>query len=393
MFQKATGSLPTLPVEILHHVFNSLDATTIFLSVRHVCQHLKGTVQTYNRYALDFTSMSKPDFHRLLSCIRPECVTALTLSNGEATPGQIALFLSLVNIDRFTRLRSLSLLEINERDLCSILAHASSCPLTSLAIMCNLDGSLQEQIVQHLLLIIGQPTLMRLELLNEHLCNLVDRIEWPTQSKLRCLRIQCSTGKRLSEILDRSSDLERLMLGEDLRRFACSSRTTEASFFSPYPRLTSLVSSYCALPMDTLQSLLCHTPSLTYLKIISIDYDVMDGSRWEDLIKTKLPLLGKFEFLVHFSLHPSDEENAKSMLNRVMTPFGTPFWTEEKRWHVTCKWLPNNQTAEIYTSPICTSNYLYYSDLDVMTISNFSRDGTDPNRTNRVIETVSTVDR
>lgn len=378
MFRSATASLATLPVEMLHHIFNSLDGTTIFLSVRHVCQHLKTAVQTYNRYALDLMSMFKPDFHRLLSYIRPERVIALTLSDGGATPGQIGLFLLLVNIDLFTRLRSLTLLEINERDLCSILAHARSCSLVSLTIMCSLDGSLHEQIVQLLLSIISQPTLLRLDLLNEQLCDLIDHIEWPTHSKLRYLRMQCGTGQRLSEILDRSSNLERLILGEDLRRFSCFPLATEASFFSLYPYLTSLVSSHCTLSIDIIQSLLSHTPSLTYLKIISIDFYMMDGCRWEDLIKTKLPLLGKFEFLVHFSQSSLDEETTESMLNRVVTPFCTPFWMEEKKWLVTCNWSPKNETAEIFTSPICTFNYLYYSDPNMMSICNFSRQDQHP---------------
>ena len=388
MFCSATASLPTLPLEIFHHIFNSLDGTTIFLSVRHVCQRLKAAVQTYNRYALDLASISKPDFHRLVCYIRPECVTALTVSNVGPTPGQISLFLSLVKVDYFTRLRSLTLLEINERDLCTILTHASSCSLASLTIMCKLDGSLKEQIVQLLLSIISQPTLLRLELLNEQLCDLIDHIEWPTHSKLRYLRMQCNSEERLSEILDHSSDLERLMLGEDLRRFSCFSRATEASVFSQYPRLTSLASSHCTLPMDTIQSLLCHTPALTYLKIISIDCYMMDGRRWEDLIKTKLPLLVKFEFLVRFSPSPSDEETTESMLNRVIIPFRTPFWTKEKQWLVTCNWLPKSETAEIYTLPICTSHYLHYSDPNMMSICNFSRQDQHP----IILDRVSRVD-
>ena len=106
------ASFLSLPVEVLHLIFDELDGATLFLSVREVCRSLRAAVESHHRYALDFTALSKPDFHRLMRVVLPERVTDLSLSDGEMTPGQIAVFLSLFDIGLFARRRSLTLLTI-----------------------------------------------------------------------------------------------------------------------------------------------------------------------------------------------------------------------------------------------------------------------------------------
>jgi hypothetical protein len=48
--------------------------------------------------------MSKAEFHQILRRVRPKSMTSVTLSDEEKTPGQIGVFLSLIDISRFTRL-------------------------------------------------------------------------------------------------------------------------------------------------------------------------------------------------------------------------------------------------------------------------------------------------
>jgi F-box-like len=162
-------SLPTLPVELLHRVFDDLDASTILFSVQNVCRQLKTVVDTYHRYKLDFNWTSQPDFNRLLRLIRPDRVTSLVLVDDWMTPGQISAFQSLVDIHHFTRLHSLTLLNVDAWDLCLFLDHATRCSLTSLKIQSrSLDFS-RRIILQQLSSIIAQPTLQHLDLLHEHL--------------------------------------------------------------------------------------------------------------------------------------------------------------------------------------------------------------------------------
>ena len=66
-------SLLTLPVELLHRIFDYLDAQTILLSFSYVCTHLRAVTHTYEKYTLDLTSISKSDFHHMCSHSFEKC--------------------------------------------------------------------------------------------------------------------------------------------------------------------------------------------------------------------------------------------------------------------------------------------------------------------------------
>ena len=252
------ASLPTLPVEMIHRIFDDLDSTTIFLSVRDVCQSLRAATKTYHRYELDLSLLSKPDFYRLLSIIRPECVTALSLSGGEMTPGQIGLFLLLVNIRLFTRLRSLTLLEIDEPYLRIFLRHASRCSLTSLTLRSNIYSRPEQQgSFRHLSSIIAQPSLLRLELLDEYLSRRMDEQEWPVESQIRYLRMVFDVEQPEPKCLHRLPNLETFLSEvENISFQETDGDGLSIGWFSiPCPRLTALTMSNNYLEMHEVQSL------------------------------------------------------------------------------------------------------------------------------------------
>jgi hypothetical protein len=201
---------------MLHRIFDELDGATILLSVRAVCQPLRAATDNYDRYVLDFTSTSKPDFHRLLPRIHPDCVTGLSLSDSEMTKGQIGLFLSLVDIGRFIRLRSLTLLNIDTEELCSFLQHARGCSVTSLILRSGLSECLkedeEEEILQHLSSIIAQPSLLCFVLFTDDVSDLIEKPELTVQCKLRHLRTTPSRGKTVSKMITASSGLEILTI-------------------------------------------------------------------------------------------------------------------------------------------------------------------------------------
>ena len=365
---------------MLHRIFDELEGTTVFLSVRDVCQQLRAAADNYHRYALDFTSLSKADFHRLLPLVRPECVTALSLSDEIMTPGQIATFRSHIDISLFTRLRSLTLRNIARRDLCSILKHAKRCSLTSLNIHSTVDSvSDEKEIAHHLSSILGQPSLLRLALfLSGEPSRLMCQLEGPLPCKLRYLRVTLCMGRIVSKMITSSPDLETLVLHQGQELFSLSRYTPEEWFPTPCPRLTSLTLLNFSVEMGKLQSALSQTPSLRHLKIIGSSRRMKDGSQWEELIKTKLPFLDNYEFYTHFYGLRSEKETAESILNELIAPFCTSFWTKEKRWLVICNFFSTVGEAEIYTSPICTSSYTHVPGPKTMTISNFEREDQHP---------------
>lgn len=256
MSDELAATLPSLPVEILYRIFDDLDASTILLSVSDVCQALRAAGINYHRYKLDFISLYKPDFHRLLRVTRPECVTALSHSNGEKTPEQIGLFLFLVEIGLFTRLRSWTLLHICWQDLCVFLKHAKRCSLTTLILISetlhfrgvNTRG--REEAEQHLFSVLSQSSLLRLELLISDVSDLMEQLHWPIQYKLRYLQIASTVRKLLSKIITGSPDLEMLTFDDsgDLLSYYCDQ---PGEWFSTLcSQLTSLLLSNFAISMN-----------------------------------------------------------------------------------------------------------------------------------------------
>jgi hypothetical protein len=121
-------SLDTLPIELIYRIFDNLDGQIIVLSLRHVCKQLDTIINAYfhqNGYKLNFDCISKSDFVRVCHFIQPENIISLTLSDQWTTASQISLLLSFFPIERFTRLRSLTLLNVEDQHLKLILKHVN----------------------------------------------------------------------------------------------------------------------------------------------------------------------------------------------------------------------------------------------------------------------------
>ena len=373
MIRTTAATLYTLPVEILHQIFDDLDGTTLLLSVQNVCQRFRAAVNTHHRYELDLTVTSQCRFHQLLVLIHPERVTGLTLTDRGTTPGQIGIFLSLIDIGLFTQLRSLTLLEINGQDLCPFLEHAKTCSLISLTLDSTFCNTEEHQLIsQHLASIIGQSTLLRLRLLSTDLCMLIDRLEWPVQCKLHYLTMRFFKKNQVAEILLRAPDLQTLDLGTTMGYTFHDYNDAADISFALHSQLTSLIISSRQQSLEVILPLLSSTPCLRHLKIVHTVVELLAGFRWEEFIKLKLATLSKFEFYTTSHLRRSEEETEESTLIWLTASFRTPFWTEEKRWSVTCNWFLTQEIVEIYTSPICTSKYHHYADTNMHTVSNFA---------------------
>ena len=246
MSQEATAMLLTLPVEMLHRIFDEIDGTTILFSVRNVCQQLRTATSSYVLYTLDFASLSKPDFRQMLLEVRPERVTTLSLSDENIRAKQIGAFLSLVDIRLFTRLCSLTLLNIRSTLLTKFFQHATRCPLTSLTLRIHFEGftpAENQRFIEGLWSIIAQPSFVRLELLNFDLAVLIDQLQWPSQCKLQCLKVECYSQLQVSKILKCSPDLKKLVLHYESEGIQSIPTGSEEESFPLYPQLTSLTIS------------------------------------------------------------------------------------------------------------------------------------------------------
>ena len=115
-----TSLLSTLPNELIYRILDILDNETIFFSFGNVCKRFHTLIRAYNQYKFNFQSISKPYFHSICRLIHPENIVSLTLSDDNRTPGQIKWFLSFFQIRQFIRLRSLTLIDIDEDDFHTI---------------------------------------------------------------------------------------------------------------------------------------------------------------------------------------------------------------------------------------------------------------------------------
>lgn len=104
--------LDTLPVELVHHLLKYFSAYEIFNTFSNVSSYIDNVLLTYSNYCVNFKSVAKKEFDFVCQRIIPDQVIQLTLSDDECTPGQVELFLSRFQINQFTNLRSLTLVEV-----------------------------------------------------------------------------------------------------------------------------------------------------------------------------------------------------------------------------------------------------------------------------------------
>ena len=119
-------TLGTIPPELLHRIFDFLDASTILFHIRPVSRWLRSVSMTYARYQLDSKLVSKRQFKTMCLVIPPDHILSLRLSNGnDSLPVLPNLLASMVDHPPFTRLRVLNLSDINEHQMHQILARVS----------------------------------------------------------------------------------------------------------------------------------------------------------------------------------------------------------------------------------------------------------------------------
>ena len=203
-------SVDWLPVEILHRILDHLDGQTILLSIRYVSKQFQTVTNNYNKYKLNFSSILKTQFRLICRIIQPEDVISLTLSNGEKTPNQIDLFPSVFDINRWTRLRSLTLLDIDNNSLKIFLLHTLAfCTLISLSIKCREIADMET--LAHLSSFISQPNLHRLDLSDNYILD-INKIQWLSNCTLHYFQINDCSFEQFCTILDNSPVLRTFVL-------------------------------------------------------------------------------------------------------------------------------------------------------------------------------------
>lgn len=356
MRMEGIASFETLPVELLHRIFNSLDARTLLLSIKYVCKRLYSIVDTYNRYQLNFQSISKWNFHRLCQGVRSNDVISLILSDDNRTSGQPALFLSRHPIETYTRLQSITLISIEEPYLKVLLQHLSAtCLLTSLTLHADSNVNVSSESMGFVSIILGKSCFRYLDLIVSDAS--INELEWPMNCSIRNLR--CSTSimfNKFCTILRSSINLQMMSFRDCLIEHEQELNSLLAENIS-FPQLISLTLEDCDLSMTMIESLFFLIPSLVHLTIKGIGAEFFDGARWERLFQIKLPNLTKFEFAFqnHIGMNCDTAD-----FEAIIAPFQTKFWTEIKHWYVSAVGVKNSSYVNLYSIPDCAPKISFH---------------------------------
>ncbi len=193
-----------LPVEVLYSIFDYLWTHDILYSFYNISVYLDSIISNYSNYHVNFQSILKRHFDRICRHIRPDQITSLVLSDSDDTPGQSHAFLSLFPIHQFTRLRALTLVEI---DNASQPLFSNLCQVRSLI-------SFETDTMSHLRFLEAVPQLKRL-VVNKYSEDYYDHesfLSSITFSHIRTLTLPYCSYSQLRQILSRALKLTSLTI-------------------------------------------------------------------------------------------------------------------------------------------------------------------------------------
>lgn len=359
--------LEHLPVEILHRIFDYLDVQTLIFSLRSVCKRFFLIVNSYNRYDWNFQSLCKADLRSILRIIPISNVISITLSDEDRTRGQIHYFLSSCSLDKFIRLRSLTLLQIESKYLVEFLNFIPQSTLTHLHIDSRtFPPDRKDLMIVSLSAIISHPTLTHLQLnLSPDQSN---HLIWPKNENLTSLRlVHPISHAQFTQILHSLKHLNSFSL-KDIPQVD----TDQLIIQQTYPQLRSLIFEDCSIDMEDIDRCLSLTPSIEYLKLIgqgTLFDSSFNGYQWESLIQKKLLRLKTFEFSFTILIYSNYRSRHMDLL---MTPFRSPFWLRDMRCSIVCDYITNSRKILLYTVPICIKHFVYHTDSKKISLSNFT---------------------
>lgn len=348
------ATLLNFPVELFHRIFDFCDFKTI-LSVRRVCRQFYAVASTYDRFHLKVSSSSKYDFEMLARLLPPNNIISLTLESHDANDYSrlcitnkytFSPFMSTFDVHNFTRLQSLTIREISDVIIEQLLQHLHNNVLVSLSVDSRKRASRTTS--TFVSSIISQKCIRKLYLNNS--VYIMDHISWPPGCTLEHLTIDVCVYEQYLTIIYQLHNLQTFVIGE----YKGHSYTDQIVSISlkHSPSLSSLVIDKTIESMKHLELLLSHTPILRHLKIVShraICDSMFDGYNWEQFICSRLPLLDRFQL---FASYINETTDGITTLETLIAPFQTPYWLYQKQWFITCAYVFESETIELYTTAV-----------------------------------------
>jgi len=351
-------TLDELPVEILYKILDELDVSTIFISLYHVCKRFDKILSSYNKYHLNFKNISLTNFNLICSRIHPEQVTELTLSDDDDNLGIIELFLSKFSFHTFTRLHSLTLIQINNEEflnqiLISIADRNSLVNLSSIKII-NVDETYGDLFIEVIMTVLTKPSLRQVYFDLSYSRTTTNPLPWIEQCSIKQLTFRgiCTVNFVRNTLIcvptleifkvddfdfDEEIDLNHIPThqeddsSEEENYENQLTRKVQFASIESTNNLKSLTLNACSMSMSKLEWVLQEIITLKRFRLITAplydDESILDGYRWESLVSN----MEKFQFVFSVNLSNDSKWDADTCIEK----FQTPFWINEKQWFVT----------------------------------------------------------
>ncbi|CAF0795080.1 unnamed protein product [Adineta ricciae] len=294
-----TKTLLSLPLEILHQIFDDLDAKTILLSVRRTCKQLHLAANTYNR--LKLARVSKQKLTKIRQVLVPENVLSLRIARGNNfwKINDLASFID--RLYQFTYLRSLTIDVSNDTELNILLKYLSASQITELTIGIEIEESSPE-------------------------------IESINHCLLQSLSLNRCTFKQFASIIRHCSNLQKLNVSYIVDK---TKNQTLQEYFIPmvYSNMTNLSLECSNMSTDGFEILISCMPSISCLSLYAL---IVSVNRWFDGLFLEKIISNKLSRLKYLKYHFTIKANNYDQLESIIAPFRTPFWREEKRWFFSC---------------------------------------------------------
>lgn len=347
---RSPTSIFQFPTEIFHLIFDYLDPRTIFQSIAPVCEYFDEKVNSYNRLKLRLYAIRQSQWKFLGQRIPPSNVRYISLSvNDKVNPSNVNLFFSLFEFDRFVRLKSLELIQIDGSQLDLFFEHIVQYQLKSLSIILSSNQIDQiHQIIKQISSMIEQNGLESLYLTTFKRNVLSKTLLEPIEIILKRLNITDCTVEEYHLILSSCVNLKTLLIDN----LICPTEFERISLpyvYSTYLQLTSLMLKSSSLEFDQLSSIVSLTPSLVYLEV-NIEkcqsVEIFSGHSWKEFLLNRLSSLKIFEFSFVYQIQSNDNV---SSIQTVIQSFQNSFWFNEKHSMIICDYVLRLAVINLYT--------------------------------------------
>ncbi|CAF1009975.1 unnamed protein product [Rotaria sp. Silwood1] len=348
-------SFELLPNEILLDVFiyfNGVELLRTFYGLNSRLNFL-----LHDRFlscSFKFNSVSKRDFDMIcqqyLSSMAAYIIT-LDLTDDEETPTQIKQFLSYIpSFEQFTQLQSLSLFYL--RSYPTLMKILEECHhlgnLTHLGLFhCYQDEQVDFQLILNQIWSLPKLRHCTIGIGSTGQC----LFRTPTTNSLS---LEYVSIERIQVKLDQINQLFEYTPTLKCLSISVLSFIDNDYTPTPLPTLTNLnISSCFTCNASNIGIFLQNTSNLHRLNV-DLSSEIVDGNRWEEIIRNHLPNLQIFQLKMKVTVPL--RQNIQQRVDELINSFQSSFWIDEHQWFVRC--LTSNRTIHLYTLSNCYEEHL-----------------------------------